>query len=67
MPSPLYPLPSRDPPVHVEWEAVWASESVWVFWRKEKSLEPNGLRTPDHPVHRLVNILIMLYWLPLSI
>jgi len=61
------PLPGRDPTVPVEWKTVWASKPVRMFWRKEKSVASNGMRTPDHPVHRLVNILIMLYWFPHSI
>ena len=26
-----------------------ASEKVWAFWRKEKSLIPTGIRNPDLP------------------
>jgi len=36
-------------PIIIDWEAVRASEPVWMFWRREKSRTPTGTRTPDRP------------------
>jgi hypothetical protein len=33
-------------PVTIEWKAAGASEPVWAFWRREKSLVPTGFGTP---------------------
>jgi hypothetical protein len=30
--------PTALPPVPIQWETGWASETVWVFWTREKSL-----------------------------
>ena len=34
----------------------WASEPVWTFYRREKSLTSGGNRTPDTPAHNIVTI-----------
>jgi hypothetical protein len=36
-------------PVPIEQEAGWATEVVWTFWRREKSLAHTGIWTPDSP------------------
>jgi hypothetical protein len=35
-------------PVPIQYEAGWAPEPVWTFWKREKPLDPTGTRTPDH-------------------
>jgi hypothetical protein len=35
-------------------EAWWVPEPVWAFWRKEKSLTPAWVLTPDPPTRSLV-------------
>jgi hypothetical protein len=41
-------------------EAGWAPEWVWTFLRREKSLSPTRIQTPDHPDQNLVAILTTL-------
>jgi len=43
-----------------------APESLWSFWRQEKSLAPIGIHTPNRPARRLVSVRPMLSWLPLA-
>ena len=50
-------------PVPIKQDAEWAPELVWMFWTREKSLVPNGIRTPGRPARSLVAIPIMLLWL----
>jgi len=33
------------------------SKPCWTFWRREKSLAPDKLWTPDCPAHSLVTVL----------
>jgi len=33
-----------------------SQEPFWTFWRREKSLAPSGIQTPDSPAHSLVTI-----------
>jgi len=40
-------------PIGIEYEAVWAPEPVWTFWRKRNSPFFAGNRTSDHPGRRL--------------
>ena len=39
---------------------------VWTFWRREKFLAPNRIRTPDRPADCLVTIPSMLFCLQSS-
>jgi len=39
-------------------EAGWAAKPGWTYEKREKSLNPAGIRIPYHPVHRLVNIAV---------
>jgi hypothetical protein len=59
---PLYPLEST--PVSIELEAGWSPETVWTFWRREKSLTLAGIQTPKPPVRSPVAILATLSRLP---
>ena len=43
----------------------WATEPVWKFTRREKSLVPNGIRIPNRPAGSVVSIPIILL-LPLN-
>lgn len=38
----------------IEQEAGWATELFWVFWRREKSLTPAEIRTPDRPARGII-------------
>ena len=42
--------------VPIEQEGGWTPGPIWMFWRREKSLAPTRIPTPDHPVHILVTI-----------
>jgi hypothetical protein len=42
--------------IPTSYENPWASQSVWVFWRKEMSFAPAGFRALDRPVLGLVAI-----------
>jgi hypothetical protein len=33
-------LPGKEYSVPIALEAEWASDSVWIFWKREKSLAP---------------------------
>jgi len=35
--------------VTIEWEAAWAPETVWAFWRVKESLSLTRIRTPNLP------------------
>jgi hypothetical protein len=43
-------------PLPIESEAGWAPVSVWTFWRREESLAPSVIRTPDYQALSLVTI-----------
>jgi hypothetical protein len=49
MPRPLYPR--KITAVNIEFEAEWDPETVWAFWRKEKSLIPAQFRPSDRAVY----------------
>jgi len=51
---PLY-LQERTP-VSIQQECGGASESVYMFWSKEKFLAPTGIQTQNHPACSLVTI-----------
>ena len=54
MPWPF--CPRKDPVTH--WIGGWVGmELVWAFWRRDKSLAPAGIWTPDCSAHSLVNTL----------
>jgi hypothetical protein len=46
--------------VLVELEAGCALELAWMFWRKDSSLAPSKIWTPDFPAYILVTVLTML-------
>jgi hypothetical protein len=54
--DPLYL--QAESPVLIEYEAGWASESVWTVWSEEKSLPPAG-----YSADSLVTIPTTLSWL----
>jgi len=37
--------PSKAPALPLQWEAGWAAEPVWEFWRREKSPRHTALAT----------------------
>jgi hypothetical protein len=48
------PRPEKELPVPIGLEAVWAPETVWELWRREKSLAPGGnLTMAVQPVARV--------------
>jgi hypothetical protein len=53
MPWLLYPWERT--PAPNEQESGWAPQPVWTYERREKSLDPAGIRIPYRPVHNLVN------------
>ena len=63
-PRPL--CPQERTPIPTELDAGWAPQLVWTFGRREKSVAPNGTRTPDRPVRNLVTVLTELSRLVLS-
>ena len=48
--------PRGNNPRPTEQEAGWASESVWTYWKGDKSPAPTAIRTPDRPARSLVTI-----------
>jgi hypothetical protein len=44
--------PGKSPPVPIEYEAGWASESVWTQWRRERSSHAANQTRAVHPVTR---------------
>ena len=58
--------PQERTQIPTELEAGWAPELVWSFGRREKSVAPNGIRTPDRPVRNPVTVLTELCRLMLS-
>ena len=40
-------------PVLIEWEARWAPEPVWTFWKRVTCIPPAWFRTPDPPTYLL--------------
>jgi len=46
----------KEAPVVNKWEAEWAPELVWTFWRRAKYFLCAGIQTPDHPAQNLATI-----------
>jgi len=40
------------------YEARWAPELVWTFWRKEYSFAPVRIQTPEHATYRCTDCAI---------
>jgi hypothetical protein len=60
--APIALNPRKELLVPVAWEAVWASEPIWMLWSREKSLSPTVNWTPAvQPVP--VAILTGPFWL----
>jgi len=55
----------KNPPVHIQMEAVWVPEPVWSLLRRENVLALQGFEhlAFGHPAGRLVTILTMLFYL----
>jgi hypothetical protein len=51
--------PQEELPLSTESLDGWDPEPVWIFWSREKSLAPTGIRTPAHPPQSLVTIPIL--------
>jgi hypothetical protein len=47
--------------VPTEKEAEWTPETVWMIWRRGKSLSPAGIQTPDCPVCSVTVMLSVLH------
>jgi hypothetical protein len=54
--------PGKEPCTYAQ-SAGLTPEPVWTFWRREISLVPTGIRTPDCSAYSLVSISIALPWL----
>ena len=48
------------PEKKLELEAGWMLGLVWMFWRRDSSLVPAKIRTPDLPAYIIVIVLNML-------
>lgn len=46
-------------PITTEQQAEWAPKQVWTLERREKSLPPAWIQTPDHPACSPVSIMTM--------
>ena len=58
-PCPLYP--QEGTPSYVEYEAGWAAETIWTYWRRETLRPPAGIRP-----HVCQPVTQSLYWLQCS-
>ena len=61
--KPQPPYSRERTPVPIEYEAGWAPEKLWTFWRQEIYVAPGGKRTPNGLANSLLTILAELYWL----
>jgi hypothetical protein len=46
-------LPSGRTPVLINHEPGWAPETVWTFWKREKSHAFTGIQSPGYPAHAI--------------
>jgi len=46
--------------VFIELDVRWLLELAWMFWRKDSSLAPSKILTPDLPAYIPVIVLTML-------
>jgi hypothetical protein len=53
-PRPLYAREGNM--VSIEQEAGWAPKPGCTFWRRDKSVAPTGIQTPDRPARSVVAI-----------
>ena len=56
----------KDPPVPIEQEVGWASELVWMFWKRLKSPVFAENQSGHCPACSLATVLIMLSLFPIN-
>jgi hypothetical protein len=52
--TPRSPYQRERTTVPIELKVVWALETVWIFWEREKFLVPARIRAPNCPARSLV-------------
>jgi hypothetical protein len=50
-------IPWKRTPLHIEYEAGWAPEQVWISWRREKPVAPTEIGKLNHRARSLIAIL----------
>jgi hypothetical protein len=48
--------PGKNLGVYLTEGCVGPTEPVWTFWRRDKSVDPGGIRTPGRPARSLVTV-----------